>query len=127
MRYKHDLETPPGQIPENWGGANINTKKPTPSHLPASSRTHPMLIIFQMHWSMVTCKGGTRYRNYIEDCWPCAGGLSTVAAIGTQLRDAINSGLTRPDAIWRYKMLDAAAETGRNPVSKHQIRPEYGE
>ena len=27
-----------------------------------------------------------RYRNYLEDCWPCAGGLSAVKAIGTQLR-----------------------------------------
>ena len=38
-------------------------------------------------------------------------------AIGTQLRDPINSGLTR----WRM------AELGRNPVSKHQIQPEYGD
>ena len=45
-------------------------------------------------------------------------------AIGTQLRDPINSGLTR----WRMAVsLDAAAELGRNPVSKHQIRPEYGD
>ena len=29
--------------------------------------------------------------------WSCAGGLSAVNAIGTQLRDLINSGLTR----WR--------------------------
>ena len=39
-------------------------------------------------------------------------------AIGTQLRDPINSGLTR----WR---VDAAAEIGRNPVCKDQIQPEY--
>ena len=45
-------------------------------------------------------------------------------AIGTQLRDPINSGLTR----WRKAVsLDAAAELGRNPVSKHQIQPEYGD
>ena len=48
-------------------------------------------------------------------------------AIGTQLRDPINSGLTR----WRMavlnKEMDAAAELGRNPVSKHQIQPEYGD
>ena len=44
-------------------------------------------------------------------------------AIGTQLRDPINLGLTR----WRMAvLLDAAAELGRNPVSKHQIQPEYG-
>ena len=35
--------------------------------------------------------------NYLEVYWPCAGGLSAVNAIGTQLRDPINSGLTR----WR--------------------------
>ena len=36
-------------------------------------------------------------------------------AIGTQLRDPINSGLTR----WRMavSIMDAAAELGRNPVS----------
>ena len=36
-------------------------------------------------------------RNYLEVYWPCAGGLSAVNAIGTQLRDLMNSGLTR----WR--------------------------
>ena len=41
------------------------------------------------------CKGSTRYWNYVEDYWLCAGGLSAVNAIGTQLRDPINSGLTR--------------------------------
>ena len=46
-------------------------------------------------------------------------------AIGTHLRDPINSGLTR----WRMAIskLDAAAEFGRNPVSKYQIQPEYGD
>ena len=45
-------------------------------------------------------------------------------AIGTQLRDPINLGLTR----WRMAVsLDAAVELGRNPVSKHQIQPEYGD
>ena len=47
-------------------------------------------------------------------------------AIGTQLRDPINSGLTRWRTVWRFHM-DAAAELGRNPVSKHQIQPEYGD
>ena len=63
-------------------------------------------------------------QNYLEVYWPCASGLSTVNAIGTHLRDPINSGLTR----WRMAVskLDAAAELGRNPVSKHQIQPEYG-
>ena len=46
-------------------------------------------------------------------------------AIGTQLCDPINSGLTR----WRMatSSMDAAAELGRNPVSKHHIKPEYGD
>ena len=39
---------------------------------------------------MVTCQGSTRYWNYLEVYWPCAGGLSTVNAIGTHLRDPIN-------------------------------------
>ena len=42
--------------------------------------------------------------------------LAAVNAIGTHLRDQINSGLTR-----RCMMLDAAAELRRNPVSKDQI------
>ena len=50
--------------------------------------------------------------------------FASVNAIGTQLRDPINSGLTR----WRRAVIneymDAAAELGRNPVSKHQIQPE---
>ena len=50
-----------------------------------------------INWSMVTCRGSTRYWNDLEDYWPCAGGLSAGNAIGTQLRDPINSGLTR----WR--------------------------
>ena len=44
--------------------------------------------------------------------------------IGTQFRAPINLGLTR----WRMAVsqMDAAAELGENPVSKHQIQPEYG-
>ena len=46
-------------------------------------------------------------------------------AIGTQLRDPRNSGLTQ----WRMavlnKFMNAPAEFGRNPVSNHQIQPEY--
>ena len=41
-------------------------------------------------------------QNYLEDCWPCDGGLSAVNAIGTQLRDPINSGLIR----WRMAVLN---------------------
>ena len=74
---------------------------------------------------MVICKKATLVRKYLEDYWPCAGGLSAVNATGTQLRDPINSGLTQ----WRLAVLnitmDAAAEIGRNPVCKHQIQPEY--
>ena len=43
---------------------------------------------------IVTCQGAL-VRNYVEVYWPCAGGLSAVNAIGTQLRDPIDSGLTR--------------------------------
>ena len=67
--------------------------------------------------------GSTRYsENYLEDYWPCAGGLSEVSAIGDHLRDPINSGPTR------YRLavyMDAVAENGRNPVSKYQIQPYY--
>ena len=45
-------------------------------------------------------------------------------AIGTELRDPINSGLTR--CRMAVSSMDAAAELGSNPVSKHQIKPEYG-
>ena len=51
----------------------------------------------EVHIITVTCKGSTRYWNYLKDYWPCAGGLSAVSAIGTQLRDPIKSGLAR----WR--------------------------
>ena len=48
----------------------------------------------------------------------CRRTLGSENAIGTQLRDPINSGLTR----WRMavltKQMDDAAELGRNPVSK---------
>ena len=76
---------------------------------------------------MVTCQGSTPSELPCDLLSP-AGGLSAVNAIGTQLRDPINSGLAR----WRMAVLniimDAAAELGRNPVvSKHQIQPEYGD
>ena len=69
--------------------------------------------------------GSTCYWNYLEDYWPCAGGLSAVNAIGTQLRDPINSGLTRWRMVVLNKQMDAVAELGSNPVSKLQIQPEY--
>ena len=50
--------------------------------------------------------------------------VPAVNAVGTQLRDPINSGLAR----WRIMaIMDAAAELGRNPVSKHQIQLECGD
>ena len=45
--------------------------------------------------------------NYFEACWPCAGRHSAVDAIGL------------------HQEMDAAVELRRNPVSKHQIQPEY--
>ena len=48
--------------------------------------------------------------------------------IGTQMRDnPINSGLNRWRLVVLNKKMGAAAELGRNPVSKHQIQPEYGD
>ena len=73
-----------------------------------------------MNWSMGTCQGSTGLELHLEIYWP-------VNAIGTQLRNPINSRLTR----WRKAVInvcmDAAAELGGNPVSKHQIQPEYGD
>ena len=40
---------------------------------------------------------------YLQVYWPCAGGLSAVNAIGTQLRHPINSGLT-PSGVWRFEI-----------------------
>ena len=79
----------------------------------------------QNNWSMERClkKGNTRYWNYLEEYWPCAGGLSAVNASGTELHDPMNSGLTR----WRLTSeIDSVVESGRkerNPVSKHHIQP----
>ena len=46
-----------------------------------------------INWSRVA--KAALVRNYLEVYWPCAGELSAVNAIGTLLRDSINSGLTR--------------------------------
>ena len=78
-----------------------------------------------MNWSTVTCLGSTR-SELPWGYWPCVDGLSAVNAIDTQLRDPINSRLTRWRMAVLHKYMDAAAELGRNPVSKHQIQPEYG-
>ena len=48
-------------------------------------------------------------------------------AIGTQLRDPRNSGLARQRMAVLNKQMDAAAELGSNPLSKHQIQPGYGD
>ena len=48
-------------------------------------------------------------------------------ATGTQLRDPIKLG-TSPMAYGDLnKQIDAAVELGKNPVSKHQIQPQYGD
>ena len=76
------------------GIQSINSKKNTilltcPLHITSGCGKRDAHSI----WSMVTCKGSiTRYWNYLEDYSPCAGGFSAVDAIGTQLRDPINSG-----------------------------------
>ena len=89
-------------------------------NMPTSCQKWVWEIEAYINWYMVTGKKATLVRNYllIEVYWPCAGGLSAVNAIGAQMRDPINSGLTQ----WRL-----AAEIGRNPVCKHQIQPEYGD
>ena len=76
---------------------------------------------------MVTCKKAALVRNYLEVYWPCAGGLSAVNVIGTQLRDPINSGLAQWHLAVLNIIMDAAAEIGRNPVCKHQIQPVHGD
>ena len=50
-----------------------------------------------INWSMVMQRQHPLLEFDLEDYRPCAGGLSAVNAIGTHLRDPINSGLTR----WR--------------------------
>ena len=83
--------------------------------MPTSCQKWAWEIEAYINWYMVTCKKATLVRNYLEVYWPCAGGLSAVNAIDTQLRDPINSGLTQ----WRLAVsniiTDAAAEIGRNP------------
>ena len=83
---------------------------------------------------MVTCKKATLVRNYLEVYLPCAGGLSAVNAIGTQLRDPINSGLTQtplrksggiPYVITRFSLSMEMSRLTRDgtaePVSHDQI------
>ena len=72
-----------------------------------------------------TYKDRPRYSNDLQDYWPCAGILTEVSAIGMQVRNPINSGLTQ----WRLtaKYVDVVLKSGRNPASKHQIQPESRE
>ena len=66
-----------------------------------------------------TRTGNTRYWNYLEDYWPCAGEFLAVNAIGTQLRNPENSGLAR----WRLTVYgDAVVQSRENPVST----PKFG-
>ena len=57
-----------------------------------------------------TYKDRTRYSNYLQDYWPCAGILTAVNAIGTQVRNPINSGLNQ----WRLtaKYVGAVLKSG---------------
>ena len=62
------------------------------------------------------------FRNYREVYWPCAGGLSAVNAIGTQLRDPINLGLTR----WRGVCMHDVCFVCFLPIyCGHQVRWTY--
>ena len=86
---------------------------------------------------MVTCQGSTRCWNYLEVYWPGAGVVLAVNAIGTQLRDPINSGLTRwctvcivthIARVWinrvRLPMLRVVSSTGKMNISLFTFAPE---
>ena len=50
--------------------------------------------------------------------WPCAGGLSAVNAVGSQLRDPINNvGLT-PDGVWWFKKINGCRRRGNREESR---------
>ena len=69
----------------------------------------------------------TRYSTYLEDRWPCAGGLSAVNAFGTQLRDPTELE-TDPMAVDGIDVDAVVAENGRDPVvSEDQIHYGFGE
>ena len=74
-------------------------------------------------WSMVIPeKAAPVYSNYLEDYWPCASGLSAVNAIGTQLQDLINSGLTR----WRFKLINGRRRGKREEFRELSTRSSLG-
>ena len=70
-----------------------------------------------INWSMVTCQAAL-VRNYLEVYWPHAGGLSAVNAIGTQLRDPINSGLTQWRMAVGYKWINGRRRGTREEYRK---------
>ena len=45
----------------------------------------PCSAIYDDHTYIYLQNGSIRYWNYLEDYWPCAGGLSTMNAIGTHV------------------------------------------
>ena len=65
-----------------------NLREPSPNR-------YDILVLYLVHDIALV-------RNYLKVYWPRAGGLSAVNAIGTQLRDPINSGLTR----WRMAVIN---------------------
>ena len=92
--------------------------EPPPISVPASTQTSAFNAIVFQSPVMPNAR--------MSLCTQSVHSFSFLNAIGTQLRDSINSGLTR----WRMaiinEQMDATAELGRNPVGKHQIQPEYG-
>ena len=90
---KHQIQ--PGYVDEQARLTRDGTAKPV-----SRDQIHQQQWVWKreahINWSMVTCQGSSLVRNYLEVYWTCAGGLSAIVnAIGTHLRDPINSGLTR--------------------------------
>ena len=106
-------------------GMTMHTLPPILSTCPRHTNCGCRERWVHMNWSMVTCKSSTRYWNYFEDYWPCAGELSAANAIGTQLRDPITSELTK----WRMAVKLNRRRRGNweKSVSKHQAQAECGE
>ena len=76
------------------------------------THTHTLLVIGP--WWYCTCKGSTRYWNYLNDYWPCAGELSVMNVIDMQLlRDPITRDW--PDGVWRYNKLTPPRKSGGIP------------